>query len=379
LSKTLLVISHTQHYKNENGELVGWASTVREIDELSALFDKVIHAACFYSGSAPHGLAGYSSPKVEFVPLPPYGGTGMKKLSVIYTAPMIIGRVFRQLSRATHFQFRAPTTMGVYLIPLLSWVTAKKGWYKYAGNWIQEKPPLSYSWQRYFLTHLQKRKVTINGQWPGQPAHCLTFENPCLSDADLETGRMVISSKKFQPPYTLCFVGRLDESKGLDVFLQSLKQLDGNQLIHEVYLVGDSNTRKTFEDMVNDLSISIHFLGFLQRDALFAILKRSHVLVLPSKSEGFPKVIAEGWNFGCIPLVTDVSAISQYVHHQQNGFIFSSSNRNSKYVGDLLNRVLSETDFNSCAKNGFEMVKKFTYSAYLRLLEERVISVQKKN
>lgn len=371
-----MVISHTEHFKNERGELVGWASTVREVDELASLFDKVIHAACFYPGSAPIGLAGYTSPKVEFVPLPPYGGTGLEKLSVIYTAPVIIGRVFRQLSRATHFQLRAPTTMGVYLIPLLSWFTAKWGWYKYAGNWIQEKPPMSYRWQRYFLTHLQKRRVTINGQWPGQPAHCLTFENPCLSDEDREIGSVVVNNKKFQAPYTLCFVGRLEESKGLDVFLESLKQLDGNQLIDEVYLVGDSNTRKKFEDMVTDLSLSIHFSGFLQRDALFAILKRSHVLVLPSKSEGFPKVVAEGWNFGCVPVVTDVSAISQYVHHQQNGFTFSSSNRNAKNLSDLLRKVLIETDFKTCAKNGFEMAQKFTFGAYLKHLEERVLGVK---
>lgn len=374
-----MVISHTEHYRNQNGDLVGWSSTVREIDELAKVFDKVIHAGCFYHGIAPQGLAGYTSTKVEFVPLPSYGGTGLKKLSVIYTAPVIISRVFRQLSRATHFQFRAPTAMGVYLIPLLSWFTAKKGWYKYAGNWVQESPPLSYRFQRCFLTRWQKRKVTINGLWPHQRSHCITFENPCLSDEDLEEGRIEISSKKFNSPYTLCFVGRLDESKGADVFLEALKLLDGNQRLHNVYLVGDGERRKVYEAMVNSVSFNVHFPGFVQRDALFAVLKRSHVLVLPSKSEGFPKVIAEGWNFGCVPVVTDVSAISQYVYHQQNGFTLDSSNRNSKFLSALLNEVIVETDFNLVAKRGYEMAKKFTYSAYLRHLDESVLSSKEKS
>ena len=36
----------------------------------------------------------------------------------------------------------------------------------------------------------------------------------------------------------------------------------------------------------------------------------SHVLILLSKSEGFPKVIMEAEVFGCVPIISNFSGIS---------------------------------------------------------------------
>lgn len=373
MSKVLVIISHTEHYLNDEHRIVGWGSTVREVDEMATLFDKVIHVACLYKGKSPAGLSLYSNNRVEFIPLPPYGGIGIRKLTILYTAPLIIWKVFSQLRKATHFQFRAPTSMGIYMIPLLSYLTTKKGWFKYAGNWKQENPPLSYRWQRYFLTHFQSRKVTINGKWPDQPSHCLTFENPCLTDSDLEEGKLALQKKKHQPPFKFCFVGRLDESKGLDVLLESLKLLEGNSNVDEVFVIGDGNQRKLFEQNAKDLLVKVHFLGFLQRDELFDILKFSHFIILPSKSEGFPKVIAEGWNFGCLPIVTDVSAIGQYVYHEKNGFIFHYQNRNASFLSQLIERIILTKELDKIAIEGQRLVRKFTFTAYLKHLQEEVI------
>ena len=82
----------------------------------------------------------------------------------------------------------------VFLIPYLTLFSNKKGWYKYAGNWNQEQPPLGYRIQRYLLIK-QSRLVTINGRWPNQPNHCLTFENPCLRNEDLEIGKKIAVNK----------------------------------------------------------------------------------------------------------------------------------------------------------------------------------------
>ena len=82
------------------------------------------------------------------------------------------------LGHIDYFQFRAPTGIGVYVIPFLTLYTKTPGWFKYAGNWNQNPAPLGYRIQRRFLKK-QNRIVTINGSWDNQPKHCLTFENPC--------------------------------------------------------------------------------------------------------------------------------------------------------------------------------------------------------
>jgi len=168
----ILVISHTEHFEKD-GRIVGWGPTVRELDHLAQHFGEVIHVACFYPNKVASSSAQeYRSGNVNFVSIPAYGGSSfLAKLRILSTAPTIIKTVFRELKRADAFQFRAPTSMGIYLIPLLTLFTRKKGWFKYAGNWMQSNPPMSYRFQRIWLKKMNHRKVTINGKWQGQKDH----------------------------------------------------------------------------------------------------------------------------------------------------------------------------------------------------------------
>ena len=46
--KKLVIISHTEHYVNSDGAIVGWGSTVNEINYLADYWSKVVHVACLY-------------------------------------------------------------------------------------------------------------------------------------------------------------------------------------------------------------------------------------------------------------------------------------------------------------------------------------------
>ena len=120
------------------------------------------------------------------------------------------------------FQFRAPTSIGVFLIPYLGWFSKKNGWFKYAGNWNQKKAPLSYRFQKSILKAMNNYKVTINGKWDNQPSHCLSFENPCISKKNRIEGFKIIKYKEFKKPWNLCFAGELNDDKGVSLILKSL-------------------------------------------------------------------------------------------------------------------------------------------------------------
>lgn len=80
---TLLIVSHTPHYKRM-GQVVGWGPTVREIDQLANLFEKIIHLAVLYHGDAPASSLSYQSQNVEFIPVIPSGGDSLiEKLGVL--------------------------------------------------------------------------------------------------------------------------------------------------------------------------------------------------------------------------------------------------------------------------------------------------------
>lgn len=363
----ILIISHTEHFLRD-GEYVGWGPTVRELDHLAAFFGEVIHVACYSPGKkAPASAQPYRNTNVTFVPIPTYGGNGLKaKLSILTSAPKIIQTVFLKLKGADAFQFRAPTSMGVYMIPLLTLFTRKKGWYKYAGNWVHPNPPLSYRIQCFWLKHLNRRKVTINGNWPGQQEHVLTFENPCLEREDRTWGKRVVSQKKYAPPYTACFVGRLEDAKGVHRILEASDELF-DKGITTVHLVGDGPKRIIFERESSNQKVEYVFHGFLDRKRVFQIYEQSHFFLLPSDSEGFPKVVAEAANFGCIPIVSDVSSIGQYVN-STNGFLWDI---NTSFKSFVANDFIT-ANLRLKGRKSFEDFESFTFQNYCQTLKRTI-------
>ena len=66
----------------------------------------------------------------------------------------------------------------------------------------------------------------------------------------------------------------------------------------------------------------IIFHGLLDRYELNKLYNSSHFIILPSQSEGFPKVFAEASSFGCIPIVPKINSIISIINeNKKNGII----------------------------------------------------------
>ncbi|WP_055445307.1 glycosyltransferase [Lacinutrix himadriensis] len=365
--RTLTIISHTEHYKTPDGTIVGLGSTVTEINHLIAVFDRVIHVAMLHEIPAPPSALPYTSNKITFVALPAVGGTKIKdKLAILFQAPKIVATIKKAINQTDYFQFRAPTGIGVFVIPYLMFFSANKGWFKYAGNWKQENAPLAYRLQRWLLKK-QNRKVTINGIWPDQPKQCLTFENPCLTDAEVALGQTIIKNKVFDTTSLhFCFVGRLEEEKGVGVFIEAFKRLTETEKrsVHAIHIVGDGKAKQKYIETTKNSGLPFQFHGFLSRSDVHNIYKIAHAIVLPSASEGFPKVIAEAMNYGCLPIVSNVSSIGQYVQSDGNGFLLDTISVDSLVVAYRKLLSLNANLFNEMGQTQGALQNKFTYAYY---------------
>lgn len=374
--KKLVIISHTEHYVNSNDEVVGWGSTVNEINYLAAFWDEVVHVGCLYTANAPSGTASYTKKNIRFEAIPPYGGKSfLDKIKIFLKIPRILVVVYKNIQGASAVQLRLPTSMGLFLLPLFSFLFPRKYvfWVKYAGNWDTKGAPVSYQLQRWWLQkNCAKCKVTINGFWEKQPKHCLSFENPCLSIEDITKGKEVIGLKKFNTKFTLCFVGRLDAAKGMDVLIEALKKIDLNA-IDAIHFVGDSEKRSFFEKQAAFLGSKAVFHGFLPKEGVHHLLALSHFLVLPSKSEGFPKVIAEAACYGTVPIVSSVGSISHYIN-ESNGFVWNGLEALPYDV--ILKKAFSEPEMllKNKAENLAMLAEKFTFIAYLEKLQQTILN-----
>ncbi|MFC5195479.1 glycosyltransferase [Bizionia hallyeonensis] len=372
----LAIISHTEHYKTTDGTLVGWGPTITEINKLLQVFDTIYHVAMLHEGEAPKSALPYISDRVVFVSVPALGGRTLKaKSQLIIQAPKVLRIINGVLTQVDWFQFRGPTGIGVYVIPFLVLCVKKPGWFKYAGNWSQERPPLGYKLQRFMMRN-QSRTVTINGRWANQPQQCLSFENPCLTDIELVEGAALAQQKSISGSITFCYVGRLEAEKGVERIIQAISGLteSAKKRIQVVHLVGDGRDKRHFESLADQSGVPFIFHGFLSRTDVFEIYKKSQVFLMPTTaSEGFPKVIAEAMNYGCLPVVSDISAIGQYITHMETGICLKEVTCSELKVAIEQILQMNIMLYQEIVRNQRRVVKLFSFNHYNKRIKTEII------
>ena len=119
--------------------------------------------------------------------------------------------------------------------------------------------------------------------------------------------------------------------------------------------------------------MNIYFDGFLPREDVNAVYEKSHILLLLSKSEGFPKVVAEAANYGCIPIVTNVGSLGQYIENGVNGFCLNEDECNAKEVAKVIKKILDTKDLLPLAKKIQETSQIFSYRRYQERIKNEII------
>ena len=83
----------------------------------------------------------------------------------------------------------------------------------------------------------------------------------------------------------------------------------------------------------------------------------SHVLVLTSESEGFPKVISEAMAFGCVPVVTSVGAIPEVLNHGDQAILTDPLNCVNETVNFLNSFLVDRAEYETLSKKAYLYAK----------------------
>ena len=370
----LLIISNMEHYLD--GDAVwGWGPTVQEINYLSTLYGRVSHVGCLHKGKPTKSSLPYTNSSIRFVPLPPAGGKSLRhKLGILRLSPLYLKTIWRELRSADVVHVRCPANIPLLAILLLSLVRRPVlRWVKYAGNWQgYETEPLAYRFQRWWLKkNLARSLVTINGEWPRQPSHVASFYNPCLTEKVLEEGLSAAPGKEPGGTLRLLFVGALNEAKGVVRAIQIMRRL--NELGDDVSLdmVGDGPDRRHYEKMVDDLGLSdkLIFHGWIRHTDLSPYYAAAHCILLPSKTEGWPKVLSEAMAFGVVPIAASVSAIPQYLDKFEIGRAVTYDDLDG-YIQAVKGYVHNRDLWQQESTRALECAHLFSYKEYLGAVSE---------
>lgn len=370
----LLIISDTK-IMSLDGHYFGFNAVVLELEVFKELFRTITWIGSDYNDYPMDESLLPVPTGVEIIALPIIGGKSFfSKIASLKRGSKYLIWTVKKLPSADIIHVRGPNAVS-FLVLLLSLFYRKKvWWFKYANNWVDPKAGFTWKVQRFLLKKFSFLKVSVNGKWPNDPKHILPFENPCLTN-----DKVVMNQESRNHGYKLLFVGRIEIEKGIIAFLNVLNGLNDEYLdrIIEVNIVGDGPVIEDVIQLANDSKFKINVLGRLSKELVLKKMEESDYLILPSvASEGFPKVIAEAWSRGCLPVTTDVSSIGQYVINEFNGFVFSAVDVHTNLRKSLTKALcLSNGDFEGMIINSEKNLKLFTYTHYNKQILDKIICV----
>lgn len=116
-------------------------------------------------------------------------------------------------------------------------------------------------------------------------------------------------------------VGRLDPMKAHDILLQAIAQVDGVRVV----IVGAGSQKSALEAQGAELGISdrLQFLGWVEHPR--TLLPTFDVLVLPSRSEGFPLSIVEAMLAARPVVATRVGSVAEAVIDGETGILIEKN------------------------------------------------------
>ena len=162
----------------------------------------------------------------------------------------------------------------------------------------------------------------------------------------------------------------MEEAKGFTRILEALQKIP-TSTIQRVHFIGDGPQRTYYQEAASFLGQKVIFHGFLESEKVHQLLAESHFLLLPSASEGFPKVIAEAACYGCIPIVSNVGSIPHYISEEE-GFVWPFKNDGS-YAEVVREAVQSSPDSLAAQSQSIlALAEKFTYASYYKKLVNQV-------
>jgi len=166
----------------------------------------------------------------------------------------------------------------------------------------------------------------------------------------------------------IVFAGRFAPEKGLDVLVKALGTMPTDL---KVMIIGDGPLRDQLLPKIAKLPMHVQTPGWVPRDKLLAIFRRSKILVVPSRSEPQGVVVLEGMSAGAVVVGSRAGGIPEMVSHGDNGFLFAVDD--AAELRSTLATAL-ETDLFPYATRAYDTVTRYspesiydlTLSSYVR-------------
>ena len=369
----LLIVSDTAMYLLE-GEIYAFEPVVREIEHFAHLFSSITWIGYQYPETPPpHARRVNPEISIEYIPLKATGGPRLiHKIQVLLRAPATGLAVWKALKNSDVVHSRAPSMPAFWAMVISAFDHSRRYWHKYAGDWTSPGAPFFYALQRRILRLIPHVSVTMNGEANPKFPHCLSWLNPCISEEELEAASQFFPLKDFDAPLQICFSGQLSKTKGVIQLIEAMTMLPKG-MVARLCIAGDGPLLATAQKMVKTAGLDmVEFTGNLPRRSLEKVYRESHILVLPSASEGLPKVVPEACAHGCVPIVSAIPALLPLFSGIFKDLILPENS--PACIADAIIKISNDRrSLKALALECQQLSRRFTYENYVRHIRQEIL------
>ncbi|PKB17475.1 glycosyltransferase [Flavobacterium sp. 5] len=358
------IITHVIHKKEQN-HFFAYAPYVNEMNIWSKYIDELIIVAPLQNSKKSTIDSVYNSGNVKFMPIQQISLVGrLEVIKAILNLPKISWQIYKAMSQSNHIHLRCPGNIGLLgcLIQIL--FPNKKKTAKYAGNWDPEsKQPLSYRLQKWILsnTFLTKNmQVLVYGEWKNLSKNIVPFFTATYLESDKDLFQVKGLAKKIN----FIFVGTLVEGKNPLYAIQLIEELYKKGFIVHLDLYGEGLEGELLKDYISNSNLEkvVKLKGNQPKDVVKDAYQGSHFVILPSKSEGWPKAIAEGMFWGCVPIATAVSCVPFMLDFGNRGLLLQMNLEED--VQQLITLLNNESGFLDKSKKASDWSRNYTLDVF---------------
>ena len=273
--------------------------------------------------------------------------------------------IFKAMQQADHIHLRCPGNIGLLACIVQIFFPSKIKTAKYAGNWDpKSKQPWSYRLQKWILNNpflTRNMQVLVYGDWENQSKNIKPFFTATYSEQEEAAISKTINQ---QEKIRLLFVGTLVEGKNPMYAIRLAEQiLQTNQnVVLDIY--GEGMFRTALEEYieVNNLKEYVFLHGNQNQQVLKKAYQESHFVILPSKSEGWPKAITEGMFWACVPIATAVSCVPYMLDEGNRGILLQMDL--AKDVAKIIALINHPKDFQDKSKVALNWSRNYTLERF---------------
>lgn len=161
--------------------------------------------------------------------------------------------------------------------------------------------------------------------------------------------------------FEVLFVGAIRKEKGVFVALQAFERFRRRHPDATFTVVGDGPAKRDLMDEVADAGLrdAVRFTGKLDHRETLSRMAAASALVLPSVSEGLPRVVTEAFEIGLPVVVTPVGSVPEIVRHEETGLLVD---RTPESVASALSRLHQDPSFaGTIAANAQDVSERWTW------------------